>query len=151
MTSANGKALVHNVHLVGRPLFYPKMLLLWRKIDFPNLLSSNSRNLLIKYQVTLLKIETFLTWAANNTIDIWILVELGITFGKKLDLITLSLFQFQSPEFTLRVLRDSSVIRCPRLYSMILNLHCFGQIHAQCTHYILQLKLHWGLSMLSES
>ena len=134
MTSANGKALVHNVHLVGRPLFYPKMLLLWRKIDFPNLLSSNSRNLPIKSLFK--KIEIFLTWAANNIIGIWILVEYGIRFGKKIDLmITLSLFQFQSPEFTLRVLRDSSVIRCPRLYSMILNLHCFGQIHAHITFY----------------
>ena len=133
MTSANGKALVHNVHLVGRPLFYPKMLLLWRKIDFPNLLSSNSRNLPIKSLFK--KIEIFLTWAANNTIGIWILVAFGIRFGKKLDLITLSLYQFQSPEFTLRVQRDSSVIRCPRPYPMILNLHCFFQIHVHNKFY----------------
>ena len=145
MTSANGKALVHNVHLVGRPLFYPKMLLLWRKIDFPNLLSSNSRNLPIKSLFK--KIEIFLTWAANNTIGIW--WNLVLDSGKKIRFD----YSFFVPISITRIYTSctSRLVSHQMSSSLPHDTELALLFSNSCTHYILQLKLHWGLSMLSES
>ena len=151
MTSANGKALVHNVHLVGRPLFYPKMLLLWRKIDFPNLLSSNSRNLPIKSLFK--KIEIFLTWAANNTIGIWWNLVLDSGKNKIWLLFLCSNFNHQNLHFVYFETRQSSDVlvstpwywTCTALVKFMHTLHFTTQASLRPLHALRIVKVDFFL------